>query len=72
MIPSSAAMIIQNSRIRQSETSAISVCDVVDTIRCSMHWLAAIKMTLHQYFRSSLDYRDIWIIPTNVVRSDAT
>ena len=26
-----------------------------------MRWLAAIKMSLYQYFRLLLDYRDIWI-----------
>ena len=31
----------------------------------SMHGLAAMKMSLHQYFRLLLDYRDIGYIPTN-------
>ena len=64
MVPSSADIVPQNCRISQSETSTISICDVVNTIwRCSMRGLAAMKMSLRQYFRLLLDYQDIWIHP---------
>ena len=62
MVPSSAAMNIQNRRISQSETSAITIRDVVNIIHSLQHALcAATKMSLHQYFRLLLAYRDIWI-----------
>ena len=63
MVPSSADIVLQNRRISQSETSKISICDVVNTIWRCMHGLAAMKMSLCQYFRLLLDYRDIWIYP---------
>ena len=64
MVRSSADIVLQNRRISQSETSTISICDVVNTIwRCSMRGLAAMKMSLLQKFRLLLDYRDIWIYP---------
>ena len=63
MVPSSADIIFQNRRISQSGTSTISICDVVNTIWCCMRGLAAMKMSLQQYFRLLLDYRDIWIYP---------
>ena len=30
MVPSSTDIVLQNSRISQSETSAINICDIVD------------------------------------------
>ena len=61
MVPSSAGIVLQNRRICQSET--ISICDVVNTIWRCMRGLAEMKMSLRQYFRLLLDYRDIWIFP---------
>ena len=51
MVPSSADIVFQNRRISQSETSTISTCDVVNTIWRCMRGLAAMKMSLRQYFR---------------------
>ena len=74
MVPSSTDIIIQNRRISQSETRARTIGDVVNTYSLQYVWLDAIKMSLRQYFRLLLDYRDIWISPNErtVVRSDAT
>ena len=63
MVPSSADIVLQNHRISQSETSTISICDVVNTIWRCRRGLAAMKMSLCQYFRLLIDYRDIWIYP---------
>ena len=61
MVPSSADIVLQNSRISQSETSTITICDVVNTIWRCMCGLAAMQMSLRQYVRLLLDYRYIWI-----------
>ena len=63
-----ADAIIHSRRISQSEyseTCAITIGDVVNTyiIRCSMRWMEAMEMSLHQYFRLLLDHRDIFIYP---------
>ena len=63
MVPSSADIVLQNRRISQSETSTTSICDVENTIWRCMRGLAAIEMSLLQYFRLLLDYRGIWIYP---------
>ena len=60
MVPSSADIVLQNRRISQSETSTINICDV-NTIALQHARVSEIKMSLHQYFRLLLDYRDIWI-----------
>ena len=41
------------------------LCDVVNTKWRCMRGLAAMKMSLGQYVRLLLDYRDTWIYPTN-------
>ena len=65
MVPFSADIVLQNRRIRQSETSTMNNCDVVKyndgQWRCSMRGLADIQMSLRPYFRLLLDYRYIWI-----------
>ena len=63
MVPSSADIVLQNRQISQSETTTISICDVVNTIWHCMRGLAAMKMSLRQDFRLLLDYGDIWIYP---------
>ena len=63
MVPSSADIVLQNRRISQSETMNLNIRDVVNTIWRCMRGLAAIKMSLRQYFRLLLDYRAIWIYP---------
>ena len=67
MVLSSADIVLQNRQISQSETSTMNICDVVNTMMvngtCSMRGLAKIQMSLRQYFRLLLDYRDIWIYP---------
>ena len=55
MVPSSADIVLQNCRISQSETSTINICDIVNTNWRCMRGLAAMKMSLRQYFRLLLD-----------------
>ena len=50
MVASSADIVIQNRRISLSETYARTIRDVVNIIRCFMHWLAAIKTPLQPVF----------------------
>ena len=63
MVPSSADIVLQNSRISQSETRILNICDVVNTIWRCARGLAAMQMLFRQYFRLLLDWRDIWIYP---------
>ena len=55
MVPSSADIVLQNRPIRNKYDKY-----VVNTMA---HTAAEIKMSLLQYFRLLLDYRDIWIYP---------
>ena len=71
MVPSSANIVLQNRRISQSGTSTLSICDVVNTIWRCMRGIAAMKMSLRQYFRLLLDYRDIWIYPNERIMACA-
>ena len=59
MVPSNADIIIQNRRISQSETSARTNGDVVN-IYSLQHALVGgdQNVSLHQYFRLLLDYRE--------------
>ena len=64
MVPSSADIVLQYRRLSQSETRNLNIRDVVNTIwRCGL--VAAMKMSLRQYFRLLLDYRYIWIYPND-------
>ena len=68
MVPSSADIVLQNRRISQSETSTINICDV----NTMAHAAAEIKMSIIQYFRLLLHYRDTFgYIPTNDIGFDA-
>ena len=63
MVACSADIVLQNRRFSQSETTNLNIRDFVNTIWRCARGLAAIKMSLRQYFRLLLDYRDIWIYP---------
>ena len=66
MVPPNSDIVLQNRRINHSETSTINICDVVNIIALQhARVIAAIKMSLRQYFRLLLDYETFGYIPKN-------
>ena len=66
MVSPSADIVLQNRRISQSETSNLNICDMVNIIALQHARVSGYQnVTSSVFFRLLLDYRDIWIYPSD-------